>query len=427
MKLNAIRVLMKKRVSKLVLALVLCGVVAFVLINVLKPDSAPALQYQTATVQAGNLTVEISGSGNLALSSTQDLTFEMAGTVQEVLVEEGDSVEEGQVLARLDTSEWEDELATLELDLLQAKINVNNAELDLERAEENDSEDIYIKKLQLKLAKERLGQREKALEEASEASPAVTAPFDGFITKVNVSGGDEVKKGTVAVTLADPDKFEVDILVNEMDISEVEKGGRATLEADAISGISLPAKVTYIAPTATIQSGVVNYKVTVEVESVSNISQVPPSGMMPPQGFTPPDGFTPPAGQGNSSITQPVGTFRAIQLREGLTVTVNIIVDQRPNVLLVSNGAITTLGGRSYVEVLLPDGTSERRAIKTGITDYVSTEVTGGLNEGEKVIVPQGTTTPTQQEGPGGGIFPGGGMFPGGGTFTPGTGGGPPG
>ena len=417
MKLNAIRVLLKKRVSKIVLAVVLCGVVAFVLISVLKPDSTPALQYQIATVKQGNLTVEISGSGNLALSSTQDLTFEMAGTVQEVLAEEGDSVEEGQVIARLDTSEWEDELATLELDLLQAKINVNNAELDLERAEENDSEDIYIKKLQLKLAKQRLGQKENALEEASEASPEVTAPFDGFVTKVSVSGGDEVKKGTVAVTLADPDKFEVDILVSEMDISEVEKGGRATLQADAISGISLPANVTYIAPTATIQSGVVNYKVTVEVQSVSNISQVLPSGM------------TPPAGQGNSSVTQPVGTFRSIQLREGLTVTVNIIVDQRTNVLLVPSGAITTQGWQSYVEVLLPDGTIERRTIKTGITDYVSTEVTDGLDEGEKVIVPQGTTTPTQQEGPGGGMFPGGGTFPGGGafpgggTFTPPTGG----
>jgi len=423
MKSSAIRVLLKNRVSKIVLAVVSCGVVAFVLISVFKPDSSPALQYQIATVKTGNLTVEISGSGNLALSSTEDLTFEIAGTVQEVLVEEGDSVEEGQVLARLDTSEWEDELATLELDLLQAKINVNNAELDLERAEENDSEDIYIKKLQLKLAKQRLGQRKKALEEASEASPEVAAPFDGFVTKVSVSGGDEVKKGTVAVTLADPEKFEVDILVSEMDISEVEKGGRATLEADAISGISLPANVTYIAPTATIQSGVVNYKVTVEVQSVSNISQVLPSGMTPPQGFTPP------AGQGNSSITQPVGTFRTIQLREGLTVTVNIIVDQRTNVLLVPTGAVTTQGWQSYVEVVSPDGTIERRAIKTGITDYVNTEVTDGLDEGEKVIVPQGTSTTTQQEGPGGGMFPGGGTFPeggtfpGGGTFTPGGGG----
>jgi RND family efflux transporter MFP subunit len=409
MKLNAIRVLMKKRVSKIVLAVVLCGVVAFLLISVFKPGSAPALQYQTAAVQGGNLTMEITGSGNLALSSTEDLAFEMAGTVQEVLVEEGDSVEEGQVLARLDTSEWESELTTLELNLLQAKISLENAELSLERAEEDnntDPLDIDIKELQVKLAEGRLEDAEEALEEATNASPEVTAPFDGFITNVNVRGGDEVKKGTVAATLADPNKFEVDILVSEMDISQVEKGGTATVQADAISGISFPAKVTYIAPTATIQSGVVNYKVTVEVESISDIAQVPPSGMTPPQGFTPPEGFTPPAGQGNSSITQAVGTFQAIQLRQGLTVIVNIIVDQRINVLVVPNGAITTIGGQSYVEVLSPDGTIEKRAIKTGITDYVNTEVTDGLSEGEKVVVPQGTTTtatttPRQrQEGP---------------------------
>lgn len=425
MKVNAMKALMKKRVSKIILAVVLCGVGAFLLINVFKPDSTPALQYQIATVQGGNLTIEITGSGNLALSSTEDLTFEMAGTVQEVLVEEGDSVEEGQVIARLDTSEWENELTALELDLLQAKINLWNAELALDKAEEDTTSDfraweIQIKKLQVKLAKGRLEEVEKALEEASEASPEVTAPFSGFITKVNVSGGEEVKKGTVAITLADPNKFEVDILVSEMDISQVEKEGTATLQADAISGISFPAKVTYIAPTAIIQSGVVNYKVTVEVESLSGIAQVPSSGMTPPQGFTPP------AGQGNSSINQPVGTFQAIELREGLTVTVSIIVDQRINVLLVPNGTITTQGGQSYVQVLLPDGTIERRAIKTGITDYVNTEVTDGLSKGEKVIVPQGTTTATQQEEPGGGMFPGDGTFPGGGTFTPGTGGGSP-
>ncbi len=423
------KALMKKRVSKIILAVALCGVVAFLLINFLKPVSTSALQYQTATVQAGNLTVEISGSGNLALSSTEDVAFEMAGTVQEVLVEEGDSVEEGQVLARLDTSERESELTGLERAVLQAKINLKNAKLALERAEEDDNADpldIDMKELQVTLAEGNLDDAEEALEEATNASPEVIAPFDGFVTNVNVRGGDEVKKGVVAATIADPDKFEVDILVSEMDISEVEKGGSATLQADAISGITLPAEVTYIAPTATIQSGVVNYKVTVEVGSLSDIAQLLPSGMTPPEGFTPPEGstppegFTPPTGWGNSSVTQAGGTFEAIQLRDGLTVTVNIIVDQRTNVLVVPNGAITTLGGRSYVEVLSPDGTIETRAIRTGITDYVNTEVTDGLSEGEKVIVPQGTTTTTEQQG-GGGMFPGNGMFPGGGTFTPGA------
>jgi len=370
------KALMKKRVSKIILAVVLCGVGAFLLISVFKPDSAPALQYQIATVQGGNLTIEITGSGNLALSSTEDLTFEMAGTVQEVLVEAGNSVEEGQVIARLDTSEWENELTALELDLLQAKINLWNAELALDRVEEDTTSDfraweIQIKRLQVRLAEGRLEDAEKALEEASEVSPEVTAPFDGFITNVNVSGGDEVKKGTVAATLADPNKFEVDIMVSEMDISQVEVGQRVAVQADAASTINLPAKVTHISPTATIQSGVVNYEVKVEVESLEAVAQE----------------------------QQTAGPAAAIsetfQFKEGMTVTVAIIVQEKNDVLLVPNVAITTQRGQSYVQVLSPDGTIERRVIKTGITDYVNTEVTDGLSEGEKVVVFQGTDTPS--------------------------------
>ncbi|GAI95589.1 unnamed protein product, partial [marine sediment metagenome] len=74
------------------------------------------------------------------------------------------------------------------------------------------------------------------------------------------------------------------------DILQVELGGEAWVQVDAMQGLSLPAEVTHISPTATIQSGVVNYKVKVEVESLK------------PEGF---------------------------QLREGLTVTVSIIVDER--------------------------------------------------------------------------------------------------
>jgi len=377
---NKIKVLMKKKASRITLILVLCGVAAILVSSALRSDSTPVSENQVVTVQRGNLTVDITASGNLALSLKEGLAFEMSGTVEEILVEEGDSVEEGQVLATLDTSEWETELITLEYNLLQARLALDNT-----RAQTTDPDEIKIKKLQVELAKARLA-------EAEDASPEITAPFDGFVTNVNVEGGDEVTKGTVAVTLADPNKFEVDILVSEMDVSQVEVGGVATVQADAISGISLPAKVTHISPTATIQSGVVNYKVMVEVESLQ-----PVQGSQPTQNQT---SQAAPDGQG--PVMQ---TSQAIQLREGLTVTVSIIVEERDDVLLVPNGAITTLGRQTYVQVLSPDGTIEQRAIKTGITDYVKTEVTEGLREGEQIVVPKGTTTTTsttpQQEPPG--------------------------
>jgi RND family efflux transporter MFP subunit len=384
------------KVLKMVLiTLVLCSVSILSLSCASKSESVP--QNQVVTVQRGDLIVDITASGNLALSLKEDLAFEMGGTVEEVMVEEGESVEKGQLLAKLDTSEWDKDLITLERNLLQAKISLKKAELTLEKAEEEtvtlitgdivyaetfDQDEIDILELEVELAEARLKDAQEALEEALGAGPEITAPFDGFITKVNVEGGDDILKGTVAVTLADPNKFEADILVSEMDIPQVKLGGDASVQVDAIQGMSLPAKVTHISPTATIQQGVVNYNVKVEVQSLETVMQQAQGGQQGQMPTILPEGF---------------------QLREGSTVTVSIIVEQKTGVLLIPNGAITSQKGQSYVQVILPTGATEQRAIQTGISNWQYTEVTSGLSEGEKVVVLQGTTTtPTTQQGPSG-------------------------
>ena len=254
-------------------------------------------------------------------------------------------------------------LESAQLDVKDAKQAVEDAELDVEDAKQD------------------LTDAEEDLADAQSKSPEIKATFAGFVTKVNVEGGDEVMKGTVAVQIADPNKFEADILVSELDISQVQEGGEASVQVDAF-GLSLPATVTHIAPTATISSGVVNYNVTVEVQSIPEDTN----------------------------------------LREGMTVTVSLIVSERQNVLLVPYAAITTEGGQKYVQVVSPDGTTEKRAITTGITDYQFTEVTEGLSEGEQVLVSLGTVSESetnQQQPQGGMMIPG--MMDGGGPS-----GGPP-
>jgi len=96
---------------------------------------ALAQENQTATVQRGDLSVEINAAGNLALSQTEDLAFDMAGTVVEVLVEEGDSVVAGQELAKLDTTEWDKQLKTLERALGTAQRNLTTKENEVIKAE----------------------------------------------------------------------------------------------------------------------------------------------------------------------------------------------------------------------------------------------------------------------------------------------------
>jgi RND family efflux transporter MFP subunit len=401
------------KVLKIVLiTLVLCSVGILTLSCASNSSSTPAAQNQVATVKLGNLVINVTGTGNLAFSDMVDLAFQMAGIVDEVNVQAGDSVRQGQVLATLDTSQRDETLVSLESKVLQAQISLKNADLALDKAEDEtvttitgdiiyatnyDDEEIAILKLQDQMAQANLADAQKALADAQNASPEVTAPFDGFITTVNVSAGDAgvsgngVPKGTVACQIVDPNKFQADILVSELDISQVKLGGDATVGIDAMPGISLPAKVTYISPTATIQSGVVNYKVTVEVTSLE-----PVRSSQSGQG-----GTTRPASGAQGQTPAP----QTIQLRQGLSATVNILIQEKDNVLLVPSRAITRQQGGTYVNVLKTDGTTEQRLIKTGISDLQNTEVTDGLTEGEKVVIPQTTTTTsTTTTRPGGGI-----------------------
>ena len=434
------------------IALILCSIVIPQMGCSKTTEAIP--ENQVVTVQRGDLTVDITASGNLTYSDYQDLAFQISGTstqqpltVAEVLVEAGDSVEEGQMLVKADTVYLEQAVTTTERAVKTSEIalekatdswrkitypytyrtlsldipasnsligdalrELNNAievmhELgmsreqydwkqywevwdNLEKAQDNLNEakeylrygqgpdlfgenvipmedywtlkaaqlDMQSAQVALDTANDNLSQAQEKLEES-----VIVAPFAGFITIVNVNGGDEIQRGVVAVRLVDPTKFEAELMVNEMDIFQLKLGGEATVQIDAMPTLTLPAKVTFISPTATISSGVVNYKVKVEIESLEDF-----------------------------------------QLREGLSVTVSITVAQRTDVLLVPNTAITTQLGQAYVQVLTAGGTVEGRAIKTGISDWQYTEVTDGLSEGEKVIVTQGTTTtpPTsQQEG----------------------------
>ncbi|MBI2830903.1 MAG: efflux RND transporter periplasmic adaptor subunit [Chloroflexi bacterium] len=120
---------------------------------------------QTVTVTRGDLTLKVSGDGNISLTTTRKLAFGAGGKVAELNAEEGDRVKQGQVLARLDTTtiertvkaaelgvkatelalkteeadrqQAEDSIKTAEADVAQAQSSVKTAMIDLEQATDN--------------------------------------------------------------------------------------------------------------------------------------------------------------------------------------------------------------------------------------------------------------------------------------------------
>jgi HlyD family secretion protein len=530
------------KVFKIIMAILAISTIVFLSLSCSSNSSSTATTTtKTATVQKGDISVSITGTGNLTYSTTEDLAFEVPGFVESVSVEAGDTVEKDQEIAKVDTSEWEKTLKTYQsaltksqrasvdaqatlaskqrdvtarelaveqaqLDLQSAEYNLNQIadvksaqanidsiqnDLDLARSElkvalaggSGNTDYIYnqISSLQtsldqanqrlqnllngknmnisssvaLQISQMVLGVKQKQetvnnaqaavetantavsnaqldltdagqavkdtqsdLDEANTLSPIMKAPFTGIITNVNVKGGDEVKKGTIAAVIADPNQFEANISVTENDIFSVILEETAEVSLDALSDVTYPAKVTYIAPTATVNSGVVTYSVTVTLTSLQPIARTftrsdpfsgtltggtAPSGTppaMPSQGTT--GVFSTPVASG-STATAATGSTQTVALKKGLSATVEIISEQASDVLIIPSKAIKTQGRNTTVQVI--NGTAtETRIVKTGITDGTNTEITEGLSEKEQVSYTVSTsgsssTSSTNQQG----------------------------
>jgi multidrug resistance efflux pump len=306
---------------------------------------------------------EISDAQNQLTNALKDLD----NALNKLTFGQGDSLfqldQNGRPISRVGTDYWS---------LRSAQLDIQNAQAQLDNASNN-----------------------LANEKTDLAKTLVKAPFSGLITNVSATDGAIINKGNVAVTMTNPNKLEADVLVNEIDIFNVKINGTANVSVDAANGLIVPATITYVQPTATIQSGVVNYSVKVELNqtaatnSSGNATQAPFAEATPAKG---------------KIVTQ--NTASLATLRQGLSVTVSILKETKKNVLLVPNRAIIRQGTTAKVQVMSNSGAGQTQTIQTGTSDNRNTEVTQGLAEGEKVIIQNAATraaTPATGFGPFGG------------------------
>jgi multidrug efflux pump subunit AcrA (membrane-fusion protein) len=160
------------------------------------------------------------------------------------------------------------------------------------------------------------------------------------------------------MTIADLDNLEIVVNMSEVDINEIEAGQRAEITLDAVADASLAGEVSLIAPAGVQSSGVVNYPVTV-------------------------------------ALTDPSDSVKT-----GMTANLNIVVDERTNVLLVPNRAVKTVNKQKTVTVLF-EGQQISVPVQVGLSDSTMTEITEGLKEGDVVVVSTTTTKATTSGGMG--------------------------
>ncbi|MBB4690433.1 efflux RND transporter periplasmic adaptor subunit [Paractinoplanes abujensis] len=341
---------------------------------------------RTVAVQRGTVTSTVTADGTVESASTATASFVTGGTVTSISVRVGQKVVKGQVLAKVDPAD------------AQRSLDAANADLDaaqdsLERAEDAGSD--------TSTAENAVQQAGLAVDEAEAAvdGTVLQAPMAGTVTAVNgtlgsnsgssqASGGQTGEEPTSSgfIEIQDLTKMQITAAFAEADATKLKEKQAATITWNALSGTTATGKVSAVDPSATTAGNVVTYGVTLTLDKV------------------------------------PTGT------KAGQTVSVAVTTGSVANAVMVSSAAITTAGNRHSVTVVT-GGAQEVRQVEIGLQGDSATQITSGLDAGERVVLTATSATTgggTQGGFPGGGGFGGavgGGGGPGGG-FPAGGGGG---
>lgn len=390
------------------------------------------LEVDLAKVKRVSIVEKVSASGTVQPVTEVKIAPEVSGEIRELIVEEGDSVQRGELLVKIRPDTWLSQLERAEASLNQQRANLKSSEAALSRAEatfiraEQDfqrQEKLWKEKViaesewqlaqqNFKVAENDLKSAKQSLQAAgfivksSEATvreatenvrlTSVVAPMNGIISKLSVKKGERVvgaqtMTGTELLRIADLNLMEVRVNVNENDIVRVHQGDTAIIDVDAYSSQNKKFKgvVTLISNTAKDKlsaDAITEFEVRISIL--------------------------------RSSYEDLIKEGNKYPFRPGMTASVDIITKRKDNVLSVPLAAVTTRNpdkdkkfgtpapeGNNQRQVQNDDkkkaekaqedkivvfindkGSAKMIEVKTGISDYDNIEIIEGLSDSAEVV-----------------------------------------
>lgn len=264
------------------------------------------IEVRVETVDTRDLVATVTASGNVRARRKVDISSDISARVAELLVDEGQDVEEGQILLRLDPTRYQAavnrsraNLSQAQAQVAQSRANYLRAQREAERLDslharepllvsrqevDNAQTDLEVQRSLLESSEFGVNQSGAALEEASDqlAKTIIRAPMAGRVTRLNVEEGETVIVGTMnnpgslVLTVSDLSVMEVVLEVDETDVPEIALGDSATVDLDAFPDMDFPGVVTEIGNSAirppsqaagTGQTPTIDFEVVVTLDS----------------------------------------------------------------------------------------------------------------------------------------------------------------
>lgn len=332
-----------------------------------------ALTYTSVPAEKGMLMTAISGSGNIVIDQSATVDPTITGTVANVAVNVGDAVKKGQVLFTIINEDLTTSTLQSLVSLQNAQVGVSQAKANLSNARDGGTEterDRNILKEKITIAEQSLTVAQLNYKNSltDSAKRKVTSPIDGTVNAVNIKNGDDLSRlsnssaSQAPIIIGDLQTLKAEVEVNEADIASVSLGQKVSMTLSALDALTLAGRVEKVDALGTITSGVVNYTVTIGLDTAD------------------------------------------ARLRPGMSVSAKIITEMKRDVITVPNSALKVRGNKTYIEVLNQStGLPEQRTIEMGSSNNTDTEIVSGIAVGDQVITrtidPSTKTTPTTGSG----------------------------
>jgi HlyD family secretion protein len=395
-------------IKRIVIIVVVVGIIAAVLVMNLGPKEKVKLLVETEAARMEAITQVVTASGKIRPETQVKVSADVGGYIRKLTVEEGQSVEKGQLLVEVDPEIYRAQVMAAQAAEKTAQARVKLAEASLVRAQgearrvrglyrkdltsaanlEKAQADLQIAQAEVDAAAGQLLQAQASLSRARKdlQKCTISAPMSGTVIELlkelgeRVSGGDF--REDIIMTVADLSRMEVEVEVGERDVVLIHEQDPVEIEVDAYPGEKFPGTVNEIANAGVTrnqwtESEVTNFRVVVLVGDTDKVLR--------PQ----------------MSATVSIKTAHKDQ---ALTVPIQSVTLRRPAEISEGGrrpggkpggppGPAARPGARKPgagqpVEVVfvVEDGRALAREVKTGLSSDSRIEILSGIQEGTKVV-----------------------------------------
>jgi RND family efflux transporter MFP subunit len=342
-----------------VVALVLAGIVGYRIYSNMQTgkeraarvSQGQAVAVEVAAVTRRDITPVLTFSSSLEPVWNADISSKVDGRIDKLTVDEGDSVSAGMTIAVLDMGELSAQVIQAEGSLLQAKANLEQAELDFRRMEtlakqgavSTQTLDSARTKRDLAGGQVRAAEGAMALYDSKLTGATVTAPRGGVVVKRFLQPGFYAKAGSSIVTVADISTLLAKATVGEAEITQLKQGASVEVKVDALGNQEFTGSITRVSPVAAMPSR--TFIAEVSIPNQQNI------------------------------------------LKAGMFAKVEVPGQIHAQAIAVPETALVMKEDIKTIYVVTADNKVEQRTLTLGYVGGGWAEVVDGVKEGEKIVI----------------------------------------